>query len=99
MLRSFCLIIVAIVLSSIASAQSTGQHNMTLYDHFEPLESEAHGVNSALWGYTAPNGREYALLGTFDGVHIVDITDKPIKEVAYIWGPGSYWREIKVYKQ
>src|SRR5205085_9213062 len=73
--------------------------NMTLFDHFEPLESESHGLNSALWGYTAPDGREYALLGTYDGVHIIDITEKPIREAAYIRGPGSYWRELKVYKQ
>jgi choice-of-anchor B domain-containing protein len=79
-------------------AQSQQSMNMELFDHFEPQESEARGPNSALWGYTASDGREYALLGTFDGVRIVDITEKPIRQVAYIWGPGSYWREIKIYK-
>lgn len=52
---------------------------------------------SAIWGYTAPNGREYALLGVRTGTSIVDITDAEPKEVAFIPGPTSIWRELKAY--
>src|SRR5437588_2733521 len=98
--RTLTTLLLMVTAMAIASAQPQQQSlNMTLFDHFEPLESESHGLNSALWGYTAPDGREYALLGTYDGVHIIDITEKPIREAAYIRGPGSYWRELKVYKQ
>ncbi|MEO8209904.1 MAG: choice-of-anchor B family protein, partial [bacterium] len=53
---------------------------------------------SGLWGYVAPDNREYALLGCFNGTSIVDITDSSdIHEVDFITGVGSGWREIKTY--
>jgi choice-of-anchor B domain-containing protein len=53
---------------------------------------------SAIWGYTAPDGREYALLGVQTGTSIVDITDEAnIHEVAFIPGPKTEWRELKAY--
>lgn len=70
--------------------------NMTLFDHLNPVDSV--GLHSALWGYTAPDGREYAIFGSQIGVHIIDVTEKPIRQVAYIWGPRNPWREMKVYK-
>jgi len=54
---------------------------------------------SALWGYTDPNGREYAILGVRTGTSIVDITDSPtLREVAFIPGPQGIWRELKAHK-
>lgn len=54
---------------------------------------------SALWGYTDQQGREYAIVGTCTGTSIVDISvpGHP-KEVYFVPGPGSIWREIKTYK-
>lgn len=58
---------------------------------------------SALWGYTAPNGREYAVLGCFSGTAFIDITDtNNIREVDFIPAPnpggnGNNWREMKTY--
>jgi choice-of-anchor B domain-containing protein len=53
---------------------------------------------SAIWGYTAPDGHEYALLGARDGTSIVDITDEAnIHEAAFIPGPTSTWRELKTF--
>lgn len=53
---------------------------------------------SALWGYTAPNGREYALLGCNTGTSFVDITDSAnIHEVDFQTGVTSQWREMKTY--
>jgi len=59
---------------------------------------------SAVWGYSAPNDREYALLGCYSGTSIVDITDTTnIHEVSYIPGPvftagDTYtWREMKTF--
>lgn len=74
--------------------------NMTLLDHIEPIStSEAGGLHNSCWGYTAPDGREYALFGTQVGTYIIDITEIPVKEVAFIRGPYSVWRNIKTYKQ
>lgn len=53
---------------------------------------------SSIWGYTAPDGREYALLGTTDGVSVVNVTNHAHPyETGFINGAHSQWREIKVY--
>lgn len=58
------------------------------------------GQYSACWGYVAPDGREYAILGCQTGTSIIDITDAPtLREVSFIPGPTSNWREMKTYKQ
>ncbi|MBX7226726.1 MAG: choice-of-anchor B family protein [Chitinophagales bacterium] len=53
---------------------------------------------SALWGYTAQDGREYALEGVADYLSIVDITNpsSPL-EVAQVPCSNSIWHEIKTY--
>ena len=30
---------------------------------------------SNIWGWTAPGGEEYVILGSFDGTYLIDITD------------------------
>lgn len=53
---------------------------------------------SAVWGYVAPDNREYAIIGCGNGTAFVDITDSAdIREVDYLTGPNSAWREMKVY--
>lgn len=53
---------------------------------------------SAIWGYTAPNGREYAILGCATGTAFIDVTDSAnIREVDFLTGPSSNWREMKTY--
>lgn len=54
---------------------------------------------SNIWGYTSPQGREYALLGANTGLSIVDITvPRQLVEVAFVPGAGpSSWREIKTW--
>lgn len=50
-----------------------------------------------IWGYAA-NGREYALVGAYNGLSIVDVTDadNPV-EIVQIPGAHSDWHEIKTY--
>lgn len=50
------------------------------------------------WGYTAPSGREYALMGVSNGTAFVEITDpnNPVI-VSFKSGPTSLWRDIKVF--
>jgi choice-of-anchor B domain-containing protein len=50
------------------------------------------------WGYTAPNGKEYALVGLRTGFSVVDITDpsKPV-ERGYWPGSTSTWRDVKTF--
>ncbi|HUH75594.1 MAG TPA: choice-of-anchor B family protein [Chitinophagales bacterium] len=54
---------------------------------------------SSIWGYTSPEGKEYALVGTVNGTSIVNISiPAQPKEIHYIKGPSGYWREIKTWK-
>lgn len=54
---------------------------------------------SDVWGYVAPDGSEYAIMGEIEGVTIVAVPSLEI--VARIPGPTlrarSYWRDIKTY--
>lgn len=51
------------------------------------------------WGYTAPDGREYALLGVRHGTSIVEITDPgDLVEIAFIPSANSVWKDIKTYQ-
>src|SRR4030095_16793705 len=58
---------------------------------------------SACWGYVAPNGREYAIIGCQPGTAFIDITDSAnVHEVGFVasTAPGNsnnLWREMKVY--
>ncbi len=50
-----------------------------------------------VWGYAA-DGKEYALVGVWDGFSILDVTTPSnIVEKARISGPSSVWRDIKTW--
>lgn len=53
-----------------------------------------------VWGYAAPDGREYVLAGGSKGLIVVDITnpDAP-QQIVQIPGPNNLWKEIKTYQQ
>lgn len=51
---------------------------------------------SGIWGHTNSTGREYALVGVFDRLSIVDVTNPDsITELFTVTEPGSSWHEIK----
>ncbi|MBB4078128.1 choice-of-anchor B domain-containing protein [Lewinella aquimaris] len=55
------------------------------------------GVND-IWGYTAPDGTEYALVGLNRGVSVVSLADpKNPVEVGRTTGVDNPWRDIKTY--
>lgn len=96
--RLYALLVPALLCTYTASAQDPISLNMTLFDQINPVRTDSVGPNSALWGYVGPEDREYAILGSQLGAHIIDITEKPIREVTFIPGPKSTWREMKVYQ-
>lgn len=67
---------------------------MTLLSHVD-----SYGGYNDIWGYAAPNGKEYAIVGTTTGTSIVDVTNptSPV-ERAFIPGPSSSWRDIRTYQ-
>ncbi|MDL1892263.1 choice-of-anchor B family protein [Sphingobacteriales bacterium CHB3] len=81
---------------SLAVAQPA---SVTLLGTIKPNRGTTGGVSFAgCWGYTAPDGREYAILGTATGTSIIDITNasSPV-EVGHITGATSLWKEVKSY--
>ncbi len=53
---------------------------------------------SDIWGYEAPDGTEFAILGKKDGTAIVSLAD-PANPVTVAEIPGSFstWRDVKVW--
>lgn len=53
-----------------------------------------------VWGYSA-GGREYALLGSLEKIHFIDITSStnPVEIAAIGAGARSIWRDMKTYGQ
>ncbi len=73
-------------------------NNTHLIKHLNPRPTTNQYKYSACWGYTAPDGREYAIIGCQPGTSFVDITDSAnIREVGFLAGNTSEWREMKVY--
>ncbi|MBK9017061.1 MAG: choice-of-anchor B family protein [Saprospiraceae bacterium] len=85
--------ILPILILLICANYSFAQLNMSL------VGSLSYDVElSNIWGYSAPDGAEYALVGTYDGVSIVSLADpsNPV-ESTLVPGPLSNWREIKTW--
>lgn len=78
-------------LCTCVSAQSA--YNTTLRDRLDYTDQ----LND-VWGYVAPDGTEYALVGLRNSLSIVSLDDPDdIVEVANVPGAFSVWRDIKTY--
>ncbi len=88
-MKKFWNTLLFVSLSSIVCAQL----NTTLQSHISyPFEL------SNIWGWVAPDGTEYALVGVRNGVSIVSLADpRNAREVAFVPGAFSRWREIKTW--
>jgi len=52
---------------------------------------------SDVWGYATADG-EYALVGVYDGISVVDVTDATNpNELGFFPGPESIWRDLKTW--
>jgi choice-of-anchor B domain-containing protein len=75
-----------------------GNSNMSFYANKNDYPPSGGNLYSACWGYVAPNGREYAIIGAYNGTAFYDITDTTnIVNVGFISGPTNNWREMKVF--
>lgn len=89
-----CLLSLFVWLPTTGSAQLGG---VKLLSQIDPVAGP--GFYQDVWGYVAPDGREYALLGSGTGTNIIDVTDpeNPV-EITYIPGASQGWYDIKVYR-
>ncbi|MFN0200344.1 MAG: choice-of-anchor B family protein [Bacteroidia bacterium] len=62
------------------------------------LDKASWGDLANIWGYVAPNGTEYALIGAEMGVSIISLANpsSPV-EVQFLPGIQTIWREIKTF--
>lgn len=52
-----------------------------------------------IWGYASPSGREYAIIGTSNGVNVVEVTNPDLPVIVEtIAGPNSLWRDIRTFQ-
>ncbi|WP_251358437.1 choice-of-anchor B family protein [Kangiella sp. TOML190] len=76
-------------------------NNINLLSHL-PLSQMSSTPSSGndIWGYRDLNtGREYAVMGLFNGTILVDVSDPSApQEVGTISGVSSTWRDVKVYQ-
>ncbi len=72
------------------------QSSVELISHLNPTPSARY---SDIWGYVAPEGTEYALVGGYTQTFIISLSDpsNPVV-VDEIGGPTSIWRDIKVHE-
>src|SRR4030066_1244553 len=95
-MKSLITISLYIFIAAFVSAQTP--LNVELLGSLNPYPGKGF---SSLWGYTADDGREYALLGVEDGTSIIDITNPSVPvEADFIPGPLAppyHWREMKTH--
>ncbi len=89
-MKSKILSIIGLILSISLSAQSS--LNLSYLSNY----SYSNNLND-VWGYATESG-EYALVGVYNGVSVVDITNptSPV-ELGFFEGPNSIWRDLKSY--
>ncbi|MBI4417871.1 MAG: hypothetical protein HY563_03775, partial [Ignavibacteriales bacterium] len=92
------LVPVMIMISGISSQAFSRQGTQNVQYLGNLNQYPAIGYNDC-WGYVAPDGKEYALLGVRDGTSIIDITDAPtLTEVDFVQTDNTTWKDIKTYR-
>ncbi len=93
MFKSISFGILCTLLIALPSAHASRIYNVELLSHIDEFTKFAD-----IWGYNAPDGREYAIIGTAFGTAFYNVTDvrNPVL-VGFVGGPKSDWRDIKTY--
>ncbi len=88
-LKKYLICLVVLILSSGLFAQK----NITFRDSLQYAQDL-----SDVWAYHDVNGNEYALVGTQNGVSIVNVTNPDsIFEAFFVFDFSSFWRDIKTW--
>lgn len=98
------LTLILLLITSIAYAQYPSQ-NVTLLSTWDDITVPAesyYGIRyNGIWGWTSPNGMEYAIIGATTGTYIINVSN-PATPVVCDFVPGCrvdcIWRELKTYQ-
>ncbi len=68
-------------------------------ENIRPIANVDLGTCNDVWGYTDPNGHDFALVGHRTGTYIYDVSTNPHDpiEVGFIAGETSTWRDLKTH--
>ena len=81
------------VLLGLCATSAAAQNGAT-----ELSRTDNYGYYNEVWGYTAANGDEYAIIGTDSGTVFYDVTTPTAPVfVKFINGPNSIWRDFATY--
>ena len=84
------------VLWSVAVMPAQQQPSVTFLGQLNQYAFE--GYND-VWGYQAPDGKEYALLGVTTGTSVIDVSDPAnLREISFIPSTPSSWKDLKSYR-
>ena len=69
-------------------------------ENIRPIANVDLGNCNDIWGYTAPDGHEFALVGHRTGTYIFDVSTNPHEpiEVGFFDGPDVTHRDLKVHE-
>ncbi len=99
MKRIFLLLI---ILASAYSVHSQDSLNMERVGQWDPASMPTFsGVQyNDVWGFTAPDGTEYGILGNVDSIMIINLANPtlPTREYGFYGGGHAIWRDFKVYQ-
>lgn len=74
---------------------ASAQLNVELVSHVDFVD-EGKGNGNDIWGYVAPDGTEYAIVGSTMGTLVYSLEDPSVPvERAFITGSNSTWRDMK----
>jgi choice-of-anchor B domain-containing protein len=95
-------VLITLLLCITINSYSQQSLNMTLRSELIPanITPGNPGQFNDIWGYSAPDGREYAIFGSQNGTHFVDVTNPDsIVEIQYELGSAgaTTWRDFKTY--
>jgi choice-of-anchor B domain-containing protein len=65
-----------------------------------PLNTLSPGAQNgnSCWGWVSPAGREYAIIGLYDGTAFVDVTNPSAATLkSFQPGPASLWRDVRTH--
>lgn len=95
----FSLLITAVLFPELYSQASLNMTMLANKNQHNHPGTPAGWFYSSVWGWTSPNGREYAIIGYSNGTAIYDITDAPnVVQCDTVPGPTSFYnyREFTV---
>ena len=94
-------ILTCILFTSIASAFAQDSLNMERIGQWNPpgMPIKSGVIFNDVWGYTASDGSEYAILGNVDSILVVDISvpTAPQRVYGFDGGNRTIWRDFKTF--